>query len=81
MASMNAQEAESSNVVRKNLGSTLNANEDLLTKAQLAERLHKSPRCVEIWMQRRYLPYFKIGRSVLFRWPDVVAHLDRFRVG
>ena len=51
-----------------------------ITKAQLAERLHKSPRCIEVWMQRRYLPYVKIGHSVLFQWSDVLAHLKRFEV-
>ena len=53
---------------------------ELLTKAQLAQRLHKSPRCVEIWMQQRYLPYVKIGHSVLFNWADVLAALKRFQV-
>ena len=53
---------------------------ELLTKAQLAERLHKSPRCIEVWMRRRYLPYVKIGHSVLFHWPDVVVQLKRFEV-
>ena len=53
---------------------------ELLTKAQLAQRLHKSPRCVEIWMRQRYLPYVKIGHSVLFNWADVLAALKRFQV-
>jgi hypothetical protein len=54
--------------------------QELLTKKEVACRLHKSHRCIEIWMRRRYLPYFKIGRSVLFRWADVVAALNRYRV-
>ena len=54
--------------------------DELLTKAQLAQRLHKSPRCVEIWMRQRYLPYVKIGHSVLFNWADVLAALKRFQV-
>lgn len=53
---------------------------ELLTKAQLAQRLHKSPRCVEIWMRQRYLPYVKIGHSVLFNWADVLTALKRFQV-
>ena len=53
---------------------------ELLTKAQLAQRLHKSPRCVEIWMRQRYLPYVKIGHSVLFNWADVLAALKQFQV-
>lgn len=54
--------------------------DELLTKAQLAQRLHKSPRCVEIWMRQRYLPYVEIGHSVLFNWADVLAALKRFQV-
>lgn len=54
---------------------------EMLTKVQVARRLQKTPRCVESWMRRGYLPYLKVGRSVLFRWPDVVESLNRFRVG
>ena len=56
------------------------AGAELLTKSQLAGRLHKSPRCIEIWMRRHYLPYVKIGHSVLFFWPDVLRSLKRFEV-
>jgi hypothetical protein len=54
---------------------------DLITKKELARRLHKTPRCIELWMRRRYLPYIKLGRSVLFNWPDVLKALERFRIG
>ena len=54
---------------------------ELLTKKELAMRLRKSPRCIELWMRRRYLPYMKVGRSVLFSWPDVLKALERFRLG
>jgi hypothetical protein len=56
-------------------------SDDLITKKELAKRLHKTPRCIELWMRRRYLPYIKLGRSVLFNWPDVVKALERFRIG
>ena len=56
------------------------ATQDLITKAELARRLHKTPRCIEIWMRRRYIPYLKVGRSVLFQWRDVVIALNRFRI-
>lgn len=52
----------------------------LLTKKELAQRLKKSVRSIENWMKLRYLPYIKIGHSVLFRWRDVVEALDRFHV-
>jgi hypothetical protein len=52
----------------------------LLTKKELAQRLKKSVRSIENWMKLRYLPYNKIGHSVLFRWRDVVEALDHFHV-
>jgi len=52
----------------------------LLTKKELAQRLKKSVRSIENWMKLRYLPYIKIGHSVLFRWRDVVEALDNFHV-
>jgi hypothetical protein len=54
--------------------------DELLTKRELASKLKKTPRCIEIWMRQRYLPYIKVGRSVYFRWADVSTSLDRFRV-
>jgi len=31
-------------------------------------------------MKQKKLPYFKVGKSVLFRWQDVLQKLDSFRV-
>ena len=61
--------------------SSLQSTGDLITKNELAARLHKSPRCIELRMKRRYLPYLKVGRSVLFSWPDVIRALERFHMG
>lgn len=61
-------------------GQLLAAQDGFLTKRELSLRLKKSPRCIEVWMRRRYLPYVKIGHSVLFHWPDVVVQLKRFEV-
>lgn len=54
--------------------------ECLLTKKELAHRLKKSVRSIENWMKLHYLPYIKIGHSVLFRWRDVTKALDRFQM-
>lgn len=56
------------------------AQRDLLTKRELAARLKKSPRCIEHWMRRRYLPYIKIGHTVRFRWGDILEALERLTV-
>src|SRR5687767_4317737 len=57
-----------------------NTGEELLTKRELAVRLKKTPRCVEQWMRRRYLPYIKIGHTVLFKWRDVLEALERLTI-
>lgn len=61
-------------------GQILATEDGFLTKRELSLRLKKTPRCIENWMKRRYLPYIKIGHSVFFRWPDVIAALRRFEV-
>jgi hypothetical protein len=63
-----------------NEAESLREEERLLTKRELAARLRKTPRCIEMWAKRRYLPYIKIGHSVLFRWCDVLAALKRFEI-
>ncbi len=53
----------------------------MLTKRELAERLKMTVRTVENWQRRGFLPYMKVGRMVLFHWPDVLEHLkSRFGV-
>ena len=56
--------------------------EDFITKEEVARRLKKTTRTVENWQRRGYIPFVKVGQSVLFRWSSVVAHLERkFGVG
>ena len=50
-------------------------SEGYIEKAEVARRLNKTIRSVDNWMQRGLLPYYKIGRSVVFKWSDVEAHL------
>lgn len=47
----------------------------MLTKRQLAKRLNKSPRTIELWVLKGYLPAIKLGHSTLFCWPDVLKRL------
>jgi excisionase family DNA binding protein len=54
--------------------------DEILTKPQTAQRLHKSKRTVDAWMKAKKLPYIKVGKTVLFRWNDILAKLDTFRV-
>ena len=51
------------------------ATEPFINKVEVARRLGRTVRTVDNWMQRGWLPYFKIGRSVSFKWSDVESHL------
>jgi predicted DNA-binding transcriptional regulator AlpA len=56
------------------------ATDGLLNKWELAPKLRISKRSVDLWMQRGWLPYIKLGKSVRFRWSDVVEQLAKYRV-
>jgi excisionase family DNA binding protein len=49
--------------------------EGFISKPEVAKRLGKTLRTVDNWMNRGLLPYYKIGRSVNFRWSEVQHHL------
>ena len=38
----------------------------LLTVANLASRLHRTPRTIQRWARERRIPHVKIGRATLF---------------
>jgi len=49
--------------------------EPFIDKAEVGRRLGMRPRTVDDWMQRGLLPFYKLGRSVRFKWSEVEAHL------
>jgi excisionase family DNA binding protein len=51
--------------------------EGFIDKVEVAKRLKKKLRTVDNWMRRGLLPYYKIGRSVSFKWSEVEAHLGQ----
>lgn len=53
------------------------APEGYITKEEVARRLKKTVRTVENWQRRGILPFVKAGRSVLFKWSDIEAHLQQ----
>jgi len=55
--------------------------EKLISKRDVARRLGKTIRTIDHWMQRGLLPYYKIGRTVSFRWSEVERRLAEFKVG
>ena len=56
------------------------ASDDLLVKRELAKKIKESSRTVDLWMRQGKLPYLKIGKTVLFRWSDVLEKLGQFRI-
>ncbi len=51
--------------------------EEFINKAEVARRLKKQIRTIDNWMKRGILPYYKIGRSVAFKWSEIEAALAR----
>jgi hypothetical protein len=56
------------------------ASDALLTKRELAPKLKRSVRTVDVWMRQGKLPYIKLNKTVLFRWADVLEKLSEYRV-
>ncbi len=52
-----------------------NSIEPFINKREVAKRLGNTTRTVDNMMRRGLLPYYKIGRSVAFKWSEVEAHL------
>jgi excisionase family DNA binding protein len=56
------------------------ASDGLLKKRGLAVKLGISKRTVDLWMHQGRLPFIKVGKTVRFRWADVLEKLSQFRV-
>jgi excisionase family DNA binding protein len=51
--------------------------EPFITKPELTRRLNRKIRTIDRWMQQGLLPYYKIGRSVSFKWSEVEQRLKQ----
>ena len=51
------------------------APEPFIDKPEVARRMQKCIRTIDNLMRRGLLPYYKIGRSVNFKWSEVEACL------
>ena len=49
--------------------------EPYIDKGEVGRRTQMRPRTINDWMKRGLLPYYKVGRSVRFKWSEVEAHL------
>ena len=50
--------------------------DELLEKPETAKRLKISKRTLDQWMRSGQVPFLKIGKTVRFRWNDVISHLQ-----
>lgn len=56
-------------------------NVGYLDKFQAARHLGIAPRTLDVWMAKRLVPFFKIGRTIRFKRDEIDAFLrDRCRV-
>ena len=53
----------------------MSAVEPFIDKPEVGKRLAMRPRTVDDWMKRGLLPYYKVGRSVRFKWSEIESHL------
>lgn len=49
--------------------------DELLTAEDMAARLQVSERTIERWQHDGTLPFLRLGQTVRFHWPAVLAHL------
>lgn len=49
--------------------------EPFIDKPEVARRLNKEVRTIDNWMKSGLIPYYKIARSVSFKWSEVEASL------
>ena len=54
---------------------------DLMTAQELARYLKICRRQLDNWRVAGLIPYFKMGKAVRFRVAEVVAAIERMRVG
>ena len=71
---------QNASITTPDLSITASADE-ILEKFEAANRLKISTRTLDQWMREGRVPFLKIGKTVRFRWADVLAHLnDKCRV-
>lgn len=57
------------------------APEGYIDKHETARRLGRTVRSVDTYMMKGIVPFYKLGRTVAFKWSEVDAHIQaHFRV-
>lgn len=56
--------------------------EGYIDKRECARRLGRTARSVDTYMALGMVPFYKLGRTVAFKWSEVDAHIKaHYRVG
>lgn len=56
--------------------------EGYIDKHECARRLGRTVRSVDTYMAKGILPFYKLGRTVAFKWSEVDEHIKaHYRVG
>ena len=58
-------------------GASVPAYEGYIDKRECARRLGRTPRSVDKYMARGIIPFYKLGRTVAFKWSEVEEQLTR----
>ena len=67
------------NVTIESINSNVPNDGPYLSRKELAPLLKKSVRTIDTWVALGILPVIKIGRSILFCWPDVQRALAKYQ--
>ena len=51
------------------------AFEGYIDKAECARRLGRTVRSVDTYMAKGVIPFYKLGKTVAFKWSEVDAHI------
>ena len=51
--------------------------ESYIDKREVGRRLQAGMRTIDTWMRLGFLPYYKVGNSVRFKWSEVEQHLGQ----
>lgn len=49
---------------------------EIISVDELASRVGKHPQTIYRWMRSKPIPHLRIGKSIRFRWPQVLDHWE-----
>jgi excisionase family DNA binding protein len=80
IAAANVEAADQIGATRHRTKSTDTSNALYLRPADATQLLPVSRRTLSNWQRRHVIPFYRIGRTVMFKRADIEAALERFRI-